>query len=334
MALLYADRVLETSTTTGTGTYSLAGAVTGYQGFVAGIGGTNSCFYCAMDVDASGVPQGGWEVGLGTVTDASPDTLSRTTILASSNAGAAVNWGAGTRRIFITDPSAHVDLVRTAAYASRPTVGVAGRLFLPSNGFQIERDSGSAWVPWGPLFPLSDPNAATLAWINQGSAAVDATKGGTYLSVAANGGASWRIRKETAPATPYTLTVGFIPNVIGFNGAYAVLWRQSSDGKLVTINKASTSSALAVNKWTSPSAFSAAYVTITDGLDVPVPMLWFQISDDGANRISRVSFDGQNFIQIHTVGRTDFMTADEIGFAIFDNATYTTGMTVLSYLKT
>lgn len=93
MALRYAPRVKETTTTTGTGTYSLAGAVTGFQGFVAGIGSTNTvCYCCTNDVD--------WEIGVGTVTDSSPDTLSRTTIMASSNSGSAVNWGSGTKNVF------------------------------------------------------------------------------------------------------------------------------------------------------------------------------------------------------------------------------------------
>lgn len=92
MALSRADFVQETSTTTGTGTYDLAGAVTGYQTFVAGVGNGAVVRYSATDGTD-------WEVGEGTVTDAATDTLSRTTILASSNAGAAVNWGAGTKTI-------------------------------------------------------------------------------------------------------------------------------------------------------------------------------------------------------------------------------------------
>lgn len=93
-----ADRVKETSTTTGTGTYSLAGAVAGFQGFVAGIGNGNTCHYVAENGTD-------WEVGIGTVTDAAPDTLARTVILASSNAGAAVSWGAGTKNIFCGLPA-------------------------------------------------------------------------------------------------------------------------------------------------------------------------------------------------------------------------------------
>jgi hypothetical protein len=97
------DRVMEASTTTGTGTYTLGGAITGYRTFsVVGTGG--QCYYCAVDVDVNGVPIGDWEVGLGTYT-ASGTTLARTRVDESSNSGGAVNWSAGTRRIFICHPA-------------------------------------------------------------------------------------------------------------------------------------------------------------------------------------------------------------------------------------
>jgi len=97
------DRVMEVSITTGTGAYTLGGAVTGYQSF-AGVGDGAQCYYCAFGVDANGVANGGWEVGLGTYT-LSGTTLARTRVDASSNAGAAVNWAAGSRRIFLTHPA-------------------------------------------------------------------------------------------------------------------------------------------------------------------------------------------------------------------------------------
>ena len=80
MALVVKDRVKETTTSTGTGTIELAGAVGGFQTFVAGVGSTNTTYYAIEDANGTA-----WEVGLGTVTDASPDTLARTTILANSN---------------------------------------------------------------------------------------------------------------------------------------------------------------------------------------------------------------------------------------------------------
>lgn len=110
MSFVSADRVRETSTTTGTGTYNLAGAVAGYRTFVAGIGDNNTCHYLAtMGND--------WELGLGTVGDASPDTLARTRVLKSSNADAAVSWGAGDKTISCVPIAARIrDVVTPKGY--------------------------------------------------------------------------------------------------------------------------------------------------------------------------------------------------------------------------
>ena len=96
MALVIKDRVKESSTTTGTGTYTLAGAEAGFQTFAA-IGDGNTTYYSATDGTD-------WEVGIGTYTS-SGTTLARTTILSSSNSDSAVNWGAGTKLLFCTQPS-------------------------------------------------------------------------------------------------------------------------------------------------------------------------------------------------------------------------------------
>ena len=100
MALVLNDRVKETTTTTGTGTVNLAGAETGFDTFVAGIGNTNTTYYAIVHQTADE-----FEVGLGTVSDSSPDTLSRTTIISSSNSDSAVNFSAGTKDVFCTLPA-------------------------------------------------------------------------------------------------------------------------------------------------------------------------------------------------------------------------------------
>ena len=100
MAFVLNDRVKETTTSTGTGTINLAGAADTFETFVAGIGTTNTCFYCISHQTANE-----FEVGIGTVTDASPDTLSRDTILSSSNRDSAVNLSAGTKDVFCTYPA-------------------------------------------------------------------------------------------------------------------------------------------------------------------------------------------------------------------------------------
>ena len=100
MALIVNDRVKETSTTTGTGTLNLAGAEQGYETFVSGIGTTNTTFYAIENNSA-----GEFEVGIGTVTDASPDTLSRDTVISSSNSDNKVDFSAGTKNVFCTLPA-------------------------------------------------------------------------------------------------------------------------------------------------------------------------------------------------------------------------------------
>ena len=80
MAFAVADRVRETTTTTGTGTLDLGGAVSGFRTFVSGIGDGNVTYYAIVHRTAAE-----FEIGIGTVTDASTDTLSRTTVLSSSN---------------------------------------------------------------------------------------------------------------------------------------------------------------------------------------------------------------------------------------------------------
>jgi len=97
MALVLADRVQETTTTTGTGTVTLAGAATGFQSFAA-VGNGNSTYYTI----AGGAE---WEVGIGTYTS-SGTTLSRTTVISSSNSGSLVTFSAGTKNVFVTYPAA------------------------------------------------------------------------------------------------------------------------------------------------------------------------------------------------------------------------------------
>lgn len=99
MPLVVKDRVKETSTTVGTGTYTLAGAATGFQSFSV-IGNGNTTYYTATDGT-------NWEVGIGTYTS-SGTTLARTTILSSST-GSAISWGAGSKDIFVTYPSVLVE---------------------------------------------------------------------------------------------------------------------------------------------------------------------------------------------------------------------------------
>ena len=99
MALVLNDRVKETTTTTGTGTLTLGGAVTGFETFAAGVGNSNTTYY-AVTLPGSSE----FEVGLGTLSGDS-STIARTTVISSSNSDNAVNFSAGTKTIFCTIPA-------------------------------------------------------------------------------------------------------------------------------------------------------------------------------------------------------------------------------------
>jgi hypothetical protein len=132
MALVVNDRVKETSTTTGTGTLSLAGAVVGFETFVAGIGNSNTTYYSIVNEN------GEFEVGLGTVTDAGTDTLSRDTILSSSNSDSAVNFSAGTKDVFCTLPASKAVIEDANNHVTLPH-----DLFIEGGLIDLKNDGGA-----------------------------------------------------------------------------------------------------------------------------------------------------------------------------------------------
>ena len=118
MALVLKDRVKETTTTTGTGSFALAGAVTGYDSF-GQIGNGNTTYY-AVYLDGGSE----WEVGIGTYT--APSTLSRDTILASSNAGNIVTFSAGQKTIWCDYPAGKAVYTDATGSISQPIVNISG----------------------------------------------------------------------------------------------------------------------------------------------------------------------------------------------------------------
>ena len=130
MAFLIKDRVLETCSAPGTGAVTLLGAVTGYQAFSAAFGSVNgtTTYYCIAD-------QGGanWEVGLGTWNTG--NTLSRTTVLSSSNAGSLTNFASGTQNVFLTYPSEKaVYIDPTTSNVSLATLSTTGDITMSGTG--------------------------------------------------------------------------------------------------------------------------------------------------------------------------------------------------------
>ena len=146
MALTVIDRVKETSTTTGTTDFVLAGAVSGFQAFST-IGNTNTTYYCAVNGTE-------WEVGIGTYSTTGP-TLARTTILDSST-GSKVSFSAGTKSVFLDFPAGKTNIVPQGVHENSATISAdytittgnnalsAGPITINS-GVTVTVPSGSTW---------------------------------------------------------------------------------------------------------------------------------------------------------------------------------------------
>jgi hypothetical protein len=150
MAFVLADRVRETTTTTGTGTVTLAGAVLGFQTFSA-IGNGNTTYYT---IAGQGTSE--WEVGIGTYTS-SGTTLSRTTVLASSNSGSLVNFSAGTKDVFCDYPAGRAVIggqgyvensynITTSSTVTDGSNAISVGPLTINSGVSVTVPSGSRWV--------------------------------------------------------------------------------------------------------------------------------------------------------------------------------------------
>jgi hypothetical protein len=209
----------------------------------------------------------------------------------------------------------------------------AGDLYLPNNGFQLYRYTGSASAPWGPVFPFTAPDNS--AFSDHNSPTVVTTQGGIFISTAASAGDQNRLRVRAVPgATPYTTTIAFIPRFIIENFHNCGLYVTNGTA-LIGLYVGSDSGVLRlkVDKWTNSTTFSAnaanLIFTPTSGV------IFLRYTDDGTNRLLSYSLDGQNFEQIFSEGRTTFLTATNEGFGVHvANGTRGTGMTLLSYART
>jgi hypothetical protein len=232
MALVLADRVQETTTTTGTGSVTLGGAVLGYQSFAV-VGNGNTTFYTIAD-------QGGanWEVGIGTYSTTGP-TLARTTVLASSNSGSLVNFTAGTKTVFVTYPAeksinydangvatigsaiGYSDTGIIASFAS--SVAGYNQVILQntnsgataSTNFNVSNNNGTASTNFGEFGINSSSFTGTGAFSSSGNVYLAAAS--TDLAIGTYGSNNIHFVTNSQGTDAITVTPN---NAVAFNGSY------------------------------------------------------------------------------------------------------------------
>jgi hypothetical protein len=279
MALILADRVRETSTTTGSGALTLAGAVTGYQTFSAAIGNANTCYYA---ISNPGIAE--WEVGIGTYATAG-NTLTRTTVLKSSNANAAVVFSAGTKDVFVTYPatkSVYLDASGNASSLGTPaaftatnvtglpiSTGVSGLGTGVATALAVNVGTAGAPVVNGGV--LGTPSSGTLTnctfpTLNQnttGTAAnvtgiVAIANGGTNSTATATAGG---IGYGTGTAHAYT-AAGTSGQVLTSAGAGVPTWTTPTTG---TVTSVTGTAPVVSSGGTTPAISMAAATTSVNG---------------------------------------------------------------------
>ena len=240
MAFVLNDRVKETTTTTGTGTINLAGAETGFESFVAGVGNSNTCYYCIAHQSANE-----FEVGLGTVTDATPDTLARTTIISSSNSDSAVNFSAGTKDVFCTLPASKTvfeDASDNIALGAAPTVSnasgdltldVVGDITFDAGGGDILLKDDGTLV--GTIGGFSGNNVTIKSEVSDGDVIFQGNDGGSgitalTLDMSDAGSAYFNNMVGIGTTTPDTDGYSYAEDLVIKAGASA------SDGAGLSIN--------------------------------------------------------------------------------------------------
>jgi hypothetical protein len=228
-----------------------------------------------------------------------------------------------------TDPP-----VLNGAYGALPAAATAGRLGLLSDAYALWRDTGAAWAPWGPIMPLTKPPAlASFTWRNQGSASA-ADDAGAIVLQTPTAQISFKILEISAPTPPYTITA-MILGAGGILSNWGLCWTDGTKIACMIVDVNGNDPRIGSHKFNSVTSFSATYTSLL----IPhgaKPALWLQVSDDNTNRICRFSNDGKNWYQVHSVGRTDFLTPTTVGWFADGGASSTqpTIATLLSWKQT
>lgn len=207
----------------------------------------------------------------------------------------------------------------SGTFANRPAAGVAGRKYYATDTPFWYLDNGSTWAKFFGSYPIVTPDDTGFSWDNQASAVLTTTK--DMLNILADATSSFRYK--TAPSAPYVVDAAFLMNWTSLHKLDSYLgFRASASGKMHTTGFRLEGAVVTLNswKWTTSTSFSAAYNT-NNYLFLGQGLFFLRIEDDNTNRNIYVSNDGVNFVLFHSIGRTDFLTANQIVWGAGSDAT-------------
>lgn len=236
---------------------------------------------------------------------------------AESTTGAAHSNAAAITHIFTAGAISAVkaDLLQSGTYANLPASGIdtGETYYFTDSLYDKARWNGSSWVHFIGGNSVTPPVSADYAWVNQGSATVTTTYGGVVLYAPSSASNSLRVRVKTIPAAPYTAIMALVGSAGSAASAHGgIALRDSAGGGIVLLEYRFSDESFFTEKYTNATTYSATYGSTA--MRVTGPVRWLRIVDDNTNRKTSVSVDGTNWMQIHTVGRTDFITPDQIGY--------------------
>ena len=273
MALVIADRVREQSTTTGAGTFTLTGAVVGFQTFSSAIGNGNTTYYT---ISNPGTTE--WEVGVGTV---SAGQLARTTILSSSNAGSLVNFTAGTKDVFVTYP-AEKSVNEDVAGAVNITTLAAGTISA-TGAITSTVTTGTAPLVIASTTKVSNLNVDLLDgadWAAPPSIGSGTANAGAFTTLAASGdvtfsgtGATKLQASTTAnrPGTPAQGMLRYNTTLSQFEGYNGTDWGGiggAQAGGAIQVNN--TTASVSYTIATGTNGFSVGPITTASGVTITI----------------------------------------------------------------
>ena len=308
MALVLNDRVLESSTTTGTGPFTLNGAASSFQSFAAGVGANNTTYYAIANTAASE-----WEVGLGTL-DATGAILTRTTVYKSSNSNNAVTFSAGTKNVFCTYPS-----TKSVNYAADNSLSLAGNFTSTAGtntltgatitntgnttysgtGLRVLGDFSNATVTSRLAFQTSTTNGATGAYFLPNGTSTASSIQATNNSDPTNAS---KILIATNGATDVQLVSGingtgtYLPLTFYNNGTEKARLAVSGGFSVGTTIDPGAGVILAANGFKSGTStntqtlpFSPTNIMVNFGSTLPVQSFNYTFTDTNATTTSKVS---------------------------------------------